>query len=213
MRTRFFLFSHFMRFYSFSLVALVFWIFSRDFYLKTTLSQFSHRKIKKKKFDIVKENRIDFIKQIKKIEFDCCMSSNTSREQNLIQIKISIFNELLNAIFDQHMIQNVIKSFHCFVNSRVIKNNLSIFCFKQFERLIHCENSQKKFFVNDDFFKCFIIAIYIVDHELNQDFENNFWYCSSNESFDAIIYNNHNLFVFCFDNEQKIDEIQISSLK
>ena len=105
------------------------------------------------------------------------------------------------------MTQNVIKSFHCFVNSRVINNNFSIFCFKQFERLIYCENSQINLFVNDDFFKYFIIAIYIVDHELNQNFENNFWYYSSNESFDDIIYNNHNSFVFCFDNEQEIDEI------
>ena len=121
------------------------------------------------------------------------MSSNTNREQSLIQ--------------------NVIESFHCFVDSRIIKNNFSIFCIKQFERLIYCENSQISFFVNDNFFKCFIIVIYIVDHELNQNFENNFWYCSSNKSFDVIIYNNHNSFVFCFDNKQKIDEIQISFLK
>ena len=79
--------------------------------------------------------------------------------------------------------------------------------------MIYCKNSQINFFVNDDFFKCFIIAIYIVNHELNQNFENNFWYYSSNESFNIIIYNNHNLFVFCFDNEQKIDEIQILFLK
>ena len=31
------------------------------------------------------------------------MSSNTNREQNLIQIKVLIFNELFNIIFNQYM--------------------------------------------------------------------------------------------------------------
>ena len=45
------------------------------------------------------------------------MRSNSRDEQSLIQIDVSFFDEIFNAIFDQHMIQDVIEAFHNFVRS------------------------------------------------------------------------------------------------
>ena len=45
------------------------------------------------------------------------MRSNSRDEQSLIQIDVSIFNQIFNAIFDQHMTQDVIEIFHNFVRS------------------------------------------------------------------------------------------------
>ena len=73
------------------------------------------------------------------------MRSNSRDEQNLIQIDVSFFDEIFNAILDQHMIQNVIEALHNFVRSWMIRNDIFMFDFKQRKRLDHnCWNIECK---------------------------------------------------------------------
>ena len=57
------------------------------------------------------------------------MRFNSNNKQCLIEINVSIFNELFNAVFDKHMLKYVIEFFYRIVNTKIIKNNFFMFDF------------------------------------------------------------------------------------
>ena len=100
--------------------------------------------------------------------------------------------------------------FYCVVCTKMIWNNFFMFNIQKFKNQFHNWCSQIRFSINNDFFKCFIIFVYVNNYEIRQNFDDDVWNRSSNESFDIIIdANNYSSIVFnCC--KQRIDEIQIS---
>ena len=71
-----------------------------------------------------------------------------------------------------------------------------MFDFKQRKRFNRNKCSKIDISINNDFFRTFVIAIYVIDHEICQSFESCFKNNSCYKSFDCIIDNNYNSFVF-----------------